>query len=219
MRDSNKNQSHSWLKGASTTSEDVEVYYDVWAKKYNEDLKDWQYHAPIEAAKLLKSFMPGAVKILDAGCGTGLTGITLREFGYADIAGIDISRKSITLAEETGAYSSLQQQDLQKQPFPFNIDEFDAVNCIGVLTYIEDPRSLFQEFCRIVRPGGYIVFTHREDLVNSFNYPELLKELEHKNYWKNLLTSKPKPYLPKNRNFTDEIKVVYYIFQTPEEKE
>lgn len=218
MKGSNKDQSHSWLKGASTTSEDVEVYYDVWAKKYNEDLKNWQYHAPIEAAKLLKSFMPGSVKILDAGCGTGLTGITLREFGYADIVGIDISRKSIALAEETGAYSSLQQQDLQKQPFPFNNDEFDAVNCIGVLSYIEDPISLFQEFCRIVRPGGYIVFTHREDLVISFNFQELLKELEYKNCWKNILTSEPKPYLPKNKDFTDEIKVVYYIFQTPEEK-
>ena len=162
--------------------------------------------------------MPGSIHILDAGSGTGLTGVTLREFGYADIAGIDISRKSITLAEETGAYSSLQQQDLQKQPFPFKNDEFDAVNCIGVLTYIKDPKSLFQEFCRIVRPGGYIVFTHREDLANSCNYPELLEDLEHKNYWKNLLTSEPKPYLPKHKDFTDEIKVVYYIFQTPEEK-
>lgn len=218
MRDSNKNQSHSWLKGASKASEDVEVYYDVWAKKYNEDLKNWQYHAPVEAAKLLKNFIPESAKILDAGCGTGLTGIALREFGYTDIVGIDISRKSIILAEETGAYSSLQQHDLQKQPFPFNIDAFDAVSCIGVLTYIEDLRSLFQEFGRIVRPGGYIVFTHREDLVKSFNYPKLLKELEHKNYWKNLLTSKPKPYLPKNKDFTDEIKVVYYIFQIPEEK-
>ena len=63
MRDSNKNQPHSWLKGASTNSEDVEVYYDVWAKKYNEDLTNWQYHAPIEAANLAEAIakFPAAV--------------------------------------------------------------------------------------------------------------------------------------------------------------
>jgi len=151
MKNSNNNKSSSWLKQASTTTEDVEFYYDAWAKKYNKDLKNWEYHAPVEAAKLLKQYIPESAKILDAG--------------------------------------------------------------FGVLTYIEDPKSLFREFCRIVRPGGYIIFTHREDLIKSFNYPEILKELEQQNYWKNLNISEPKLYLPKNKDFTDEIKVVYYTFQ------
>ena len=213
MKNSN-NKSYSWLKQASTASEDVELYYDAWAKKYNKDLKNWEYHAPVEAAKLLKRYIPESANILDVGCGTGLTGIALRELGYTDIVGIDISRESIILAEEAKAYSCLRQQDVQKQPFPFETDEFDAISCIGVLTYIEDPKSLFREFCRIVRPGGYIIFTHREDLIKSFNYHEILKELEHKNYWKNLKISDPKLYLPKNKDFTDKIKVVYYTFQT-----
>jgi 2-polyprenyl-3-methyl-5-hydroxy-6-metoxy-1,4-benzoquinol methylase len=102
--------------------------------------------------------MPETGRILDAGCGTGLTGNALKNMGYKDITGIDISRKSILLAQKAGAYSQLKQLDLQTQPFPFNQGEFDAVNCIGVLTNIKDPRPLFKEFCRIVRPSGYIVF-------------------------------------------------------------
>ncbi len=218
MSNPNKNQKHSWLKEASTISEDVAVYYDNWAEKYNEDLKEWEYQAPVEAAKLLTSCVPESGKILDAGCGTGLTGNALKNAGYTDITGIDISEKSIFLAQQTGAYSRLNQQDLQKQPFPFEQGEFDAVNCIGVLTYIEEPKSIFEEFCRIVRPGGCIVFTHREDLIKSSRYPEILKSLEDKGCWKNLLTSEPKLYLPKNENFTDEVKVVYFIFQTAEDK-
>ncbi len=116
MKNSNNNKSYSWLKQASTTSADVEFYYDAWAKKYNKDLKNWEYHAPVEAAKLLKQYIPESAKILDAGCGTGLTGIAL-------------------------------------------------------------------------------------------------KELEQQNYWKNLNISEPKLYLPKNKDFADEIKVVYYTFQ------
>ena len=213
-----KSQKHSWLKEASTISEDVAVYYDDWAEKYNEDLKSWEYQAPVEATKLLKKFMPESGKVLDAGCGTGLTGYALKDMGYKDITGIDISKKSILLAQKTGAYTQLKQLDLQKQPFPFKQSEFDAVNCIGVLTYIKEPKSLFQEFCRIVRPSGYIVFSHREDLLKVFRYFEILKELEDNGSWNNLFTSDPKLYLPKNENFTDAVKVVYYIFQTGEDK-
>ena len=115
----NKSQKHSWLKEASTISEDVAAYYDDWAGKYNEDLNSWEYQAPVEAAKLLKKFMPESGKILDAGCGTGLTGNALRDMGYKDITGIDISEKSILLAQKTGAYSRLEQFDLQKTTFSF----------------------------------------------------------------------------------------------------
>jgi len=218
MSGPDKNQEHSWLKEANTISEDVAVYYNDWAQKYNEDLKAWEYQAPVEAAKLLKKFMPESGKVLDAGCGTGLTGNALRDMGYKDITGIDISVKSVSLAQKTGAYSQLEKFDLQSQPFPFRKCEFDAVNCIGVLTYIKDPRSLFKEFSRIVRPGGYIVFSHREDLLKAFRFFEIIKELEDERSWDNLFTSEPKLYLPKNENFTDEVKVVYYIFQTGEDK-
>ena len=149
MNDPNKNQEHSWLKAASTISDEVAVHYDDWAEKYNEDLERWEYQAPAEAAKLLNCYVPESGKLLDAGCGTGLTGDALRGAGYTDITGIDISQKSISIAQQTGSYSRLNQQDLQKQPFPFKQDEFDAITCIGTLTYIEDPYPLFEEFCRI----------------------------------------------------------------------
>lgn len=216
MMNSNKDQSHSWLKRANTESAAVETYYDAWANEYNKDLKGWEYKAPVESARLLKNVCSEKINILDAGCGTGLTGLALKEYGFNKIVGIDISKKSILIAEKTDAYSDLKRQDLQKHPFPFKADAFDAVNCVGVLAYIDDPLSLFKEFCRIVRPGGYAVFTHREDLAVSSNYKELLRTLEYQNYWKKRLISEPKLYLPKNDSFSDEIKVIYYLFQISE---
>lgn len=218
MNDTQKTEDHLWLTIPSTKSEDVARQYDAWADKYNKDLEEWEYQTPAEAAEMLKIHLPESSKILDAGCGTGLTGNALMNAGFTDITGIDISKKSLSIAEQSGAYSRINQQDLQTQPFPYNESEFDAINCVGVLTYIKDPKPLFKEFCRIVRPGGYIVFTHREDLIDLYKYPEVLKELEKEGYWKNILTSEPKLYLPKNENFTNEIKVVFYVFQTNDNK-
>lgn len=154
MSDTSTEENHSWLKGASTKSDEVEVYYDDWAEKYDRELAEWDYKAPDEAAKMLQNHIKGDAKILDAGCGTGLTGTALRNAGFTNITGIDISAQSLPVAERTDAYVSVRQQDLQQLPFPFETDEFDAVNCVGVLTYIEDPGKLFEEYCRLVRSGG-----------------------------------------------------------------
>jgi SAM-dependent methyltransferase len=118
------------------------------------------------------------------------------------------------LHNRPGHIPGLHQQGLQKQPFPIKQDAFDAITCVGILTYIEDPYLLFEEFCRIVRPGGHIVFTHRKDFMKPHGFPEILEALEDKGHWKNLLTSEPEPYLPNNESFADEVKVIYFIFQT-----
>ena len=212
------NQKHSWLKETHTASADVAAYYDDWAEGYNKDLEAWEYQAPIEAARLLKKKTPASGRILDAGCGTGLTGMALIKEGYTNITGIDISEKSILLAQKSGAYSRLKKVDLQEHPFPFRQSEFDAVNCIGVLAYIKEPGSLFREFCRIVRPDGYIVFSHREDLLEKYNYSEILKEFEDNGSWENIFVSDPQLYLPENENYADDIKVIYYIFRTGKAK-
>ena len=212
MEESKTDDNHSWLKDGSTNSKEVAGYYDDWAVEYDKTLDEWEYQAPTDAAELFQKYVQTSGKILDAGCGTGLSGIALKRVGYSDITGIDISSKSIPIAERSGAYTRLLQQDLQEHPFPFATNEFDAVICIGVLSYVEDVPSLFQEFCRLVRPEGYIFFSHREDFFEQKNYPAILKALEEQNCWTNILTSEPKPYLPKNPDLKDT-SVLYCLFQ------
>ena len=170
----------------------------------------------VKAEGMLKACGPFEEKILDAGCGTGLTGTALKNTGYTRITGIDISANSLSLAHNTGAYERLAEQDLQRQPFPFKKGEFGGIICVGVLTYIEKPKALFEEFCRLVRPGGCIVFTHRDDLIKPYKYPEILLDLQERGCWKNLLTTEPKLYLPNNEDFADKVRVVYFLFRTAE---
>ncbi len=59
----------------------------------------------------------------------------------------------------------------------FNPTEFDAVECIAALSHVEAP-SLLHEFCRVVRPGGYVVFSQREGVYYERNYGNVLRAIE-----------------------------------------
>lgn len=200
-----------WAKGASSESSQVEEEYDILAETYNETLRAWQYESPRIAAELMKKFVSKKSKILDAGCGTGLTGTALREEGYNNIIGADISGTSLEIACKADAYTELCRLDMQK-PLPFQDNEFDAVECIGVLTYIENT-SLLHEFCRIVRPGGHVVFSQREDICHQRNYETELREMEESALWKQKFMSEPAPYLPKNADYAEKIKVQYFVYE------
>ena len=53
------------------------------------------------------------IKILDAGCGTGLVGIQLKKNGYLNIDGVDLSSKLLELVPPN-YYKKLTQIDLNK---------------------------------------------------------------------------------------------------------
>ena len=59
-------------------------------------MMDWNYTAPKEAVAVLKKYaLKKNLRILDAGCGTGLVGIELKKFGYSCIEGVDFSPKYV----------------------------------------------------------------------------------------------------------------------------
>ncbi len=151
-------------------------------------------------------------RILDAACGSGLTGTALRNLGYAHIEGIDISAQLLALAERTGAYERVERVDMQSFPLPFEDGEFDAVNFIGALTYFETTEIL-RELCRIVRSGGHVVFSQRDDIMRDQNYGEQLQELERDGCWKRVFGTEPMPYLPEHPEYGAAIKVQYFVYE------
>lgn len=144
---------------ASADSEAIAEYYDQWAAEYDNNLRDWNYEAPRIGANLLRQGVPLDERVLDAGCGTGLSGMALQALGYEHITGIDISQISLDLAEQTGAYEHLKLVDMQSLPLPYEADEFAGLQCVGVLTYVPDTDGILREFCRVVRSGGSVMFS------------------------------------------------------------
>jgi methyltransferase-like protein 27 len=203
-----------WGKGYSTDSATVERRYDELAETgtYDETFEGWGYVGPETAAAILRNFVPLDSRILDAACGSGLTGIALRNLGYQHIHGIDISSRLLELAERTGVYERLTRVDMQVFPLPFDDGEFDAVDFIGALTYFET-NEILRELCRVVRPGGYVVFSQRTDIMRDRDYGAQLAELERDGIWKRTFGTEPLPYLPHHPNYGDEIEVQYFVYE------
>ena len=93
------------LKSTPYTAEGAKVLYDDWVDKYDDTLKAWGYPAPRRIAETLTAMGYGektAIKVLDLGCGTGLSGEALKaaKIGSNGLVGVDISPKSIELLEK-----------------------------------------------------------------------------------------------------------------------
>lgn len=203
-----KELDHSWLRQASTDGGEVQALYDQWAHSYDETVKEWGYNAPTQAAKMLFADMPPDAFILDVGCGTGLTGVALREAGFVGkVDGIDLSPASLEEARKRNIYQTLRAVDLQALPLPIEDGTYDALLCAGVLTYISNDAQLWPEFARIVKPGGVVIATQRTDYFKERNYDALLKHSTA--YFSHINTSDPAPYLPGNEQYADEVGIHY----------
>ena len=203
-----------WGKEVSTESSTVESEYDTFARtgSYDETFDEWGYVGPQTAAAILRNYVPIDSRILDAACGSGLTGAALQHLGYARIEGIDISGELLELADRTGAYERVARVDMQALPLPFEDGEFDAVNFIGALTYFETDEIL-RELCRIVRSGGHVVFSQRDDIMREQNYQERLDALEQAGVWSRVFGTEPMPYLPQHPKYGADIEVQYFVYE------
>ena len=96
---------------------EVENYYDEWTieNKYDKDMVDWKYSGPQETVELFKKYvLKKDIKILDAGCGTGLVGIELKKNNFNNIDGADFSQKMLNLVPEN-VYKNLFKIDLNQK--------------------------------------------------------------------------------------------------------
>ena len=201
-----------WLLAGPTAPELVRPFYDEWVPTYDETLHAWGYQAPDHAAGLLLDALAGgATSILDAGCGTGLVGQALRDRGYlGHLTGIDLSPASLEAARNRGTYSDTHIVDMQ-QGLDFADDAFDALICVGVLTYVPDTDAIWREFARMVRPGGVVVCTQRQDMWDQRSCDVVATALEADGVWQVRQVSEPLPYMPGHADYTDQIGVRYLV--------
>jgi ubiquinone/menaquinone biosynthesis C-methylase UbiE len=118
------------------------------------------------------------LKILDAGCGTGLVGAILAsEHGAKHIDGIDISPGMLKIARRTAAYEDLVEVDLTKR-IPREDGSYDAVICVGTLTEGHVGPTVLDEFVRVVKKGGVVDATVLSTIWESHGFKDTVQELK-----------------------------------------
>jgi SAM-dependent methyltransferase len=115
------------------------------AEAHNQPL----FEAVLDAAKA----GPGT-RLLDVGCGSGLTLVLATQRG-AIPAGLDISPGLLEVARDRLPGADLRDGDLEY--LPFADATFDAVTGINAFQFAGDPRRALREAARVTRPGGRVV--------------------------------------------------------------
>ena len=78
----------------------LEIYAD-WAESYNDALAKYGYGTPSGIAAALAKSVSLKSRILDFGCGTGLSGLALRKVGFTKLDGLDISPSMLSKSQSS----------------------------------------------------------------------------------------------------------------------
>lgn len=93
------------------------------------------------------------LKILDAGCGTGLLAKKMETFG--DVWGVDFSEEAVKFSKKRG----INVKKANVTDLPFKENSFDLVVSVDVIYHksIKDDKKALEEFYRVLKPEGILI--------------------------------------------------------------
>ncbi|CAA6827625.1 MAG: Ubiquinone/menaquinone biosynthesis protein [uncultured Aureispira sp.] len=165
----------------------VSSFYNNWSDLYDKDVEEQQYIAPTFSAHFFLAFQKQVwqnpsdfhkIRIMDAGCGTGLSGLQLQKLGYTNINGCDIAQNMIDIAKGTNVYQSLSGDADINNLSAFANNQYDAVISCGVFTPGHVFPDALRELVRITKKSGFIVVVTRRSYYQSTNFQEVCDTLK-----------------------------------------
>lgn len=172
-------------------SDELTAAYGKWASEYDRETLSSSYCLPFFALSWVARHVPrGAGPLLDAGCGTGLSGPCLKALGYAPLEGLDFSEEMLKLAASRDAYDVLKRATLG-EVLPWSDGHFAACLSTGVFTEGHAPASGLNELCRITRKGGHAIFIVRDIVFESGGFAAVMSLLQENGLWRQVEESVP----------------------------
>ncbi len=147
------------------------VYFRKFLKVAPLALAIWR---GIEAYQLSRNSVKYKRPILDIGCGFGeFAGVF---YDHAVEVGIDIDDRDLLKARQIKKFKNLIVADARKLPFSNN--SFNTIISNSVLEHIPLVHKVFEESYRVLKPGGYLIFTVAIDtLYNNLFLTSLFEKL------------------------------------------
>lgn len=99
-----------------------------------------------------------SLRIVDLGCGTGLSGVPFRPYA-AHLCGIDMVPGMLQQAQHRGIYDTLQQSELHDALQATASGTYDVALAADTLIYVGRLEELFLELDRVLTSSGSILFT------------------------------------------------------------
>ena len=197
------------LKGIGNSKE-IKKFYDDWSNTYDLTLKEWGYIAPSHSTRILKKILTKKPKyLLDLACGTGLFVEKFKKiFPKCICDGSDISKEILEISNSKGLYRNLYQTSFENK---INLkNRYHLVSLIGAMTYCSNHNLLFKLVNSYLIKGGLFIFTQRIDLWDKLKFEDTINNLGN---FKKIYKSRPINYLPKNKDFGQNIKIRIVVLQ------
>jgi predicted TPR repeat methyltransferase len=138
----------------------VATLFDQHAEAFESILVDQlEYCVPLMVRQRIQALGLGPFqKMLDLGCGTGLTGGAMRDV-VEDITGLDISENMVEIAHEKDLYETLYVAEAADYLEDNEDGPFDLVTATDVLPYLGFLEELFFGVADNMEAGGLFIFS------------------------------------------------------------
>ena len=137
---------------ATLFDQHADVFEDVLVEQLD-------YHVPMLVRQRLQALNLGPfARVLDLGCGTGLTGSALRDMAE-DMTGIDLSENMVEIAHEKDVYETLYVAEVVDFLEDNDDEPFDLVTATDVLPYLGALEALFFGATENMNGGGLFIFS------------------------------------------------------------
>jgi ubiquinone/menaquinone biosynthesis C-methylase UbiE len=144
---------------AATEIEDVSKGYDLWSESYDQDTDNLLVLLDESVfAELLERVSIQGRRVVDVGCGTGRHWVRMLAREPAELVGYDVSSGMLEklARKHPGAKAHCTRGPaLGRTP----TETCDLVVSTLALSHIESAAAAFDEWARVLRPGGEVLLT------------------------------------------------------------
>lgn len=139
--------------------------------------------------------------MVDAGCGTGIHMMLLRDLGYT-MAGFDLREEMVAVARQRNPDAAIVQGDMRSYPLDGRVD--GIISMYGAINYLETEEGLdatFAGFLEHLNPGGIAI-------IDTRHYPNLDERVY---VWSNDEYTLAKRWIKRPQTRTSLYRVFYTI--------
>jgi 2-polyprenyl-3-methyl-5-hydroxy-6-metoxy-1,4-benzoquinol methylase len=144
---------------------ETELYSQIRQEAFGEDIGQNSWLTAVEQDMFLGwlDLSPGK-SLLDVACGSGGPALRIAATIGCSVVGIDVHEQAIATANSLAARRGLKElvefrvADATVQ-LQFPDASFDAITCIDSINHLPNRRSIIEEWARLLKPGGRLLFT------------------------------------------------------------
>jgi 2-polyprenyl-3-methyl-5-hydroxy-6-metoxy-1,4-benzoquinol methylase len=120
----------------------------------SESEKSAEYYSVVRQ-DVLSWIDPAGKRVLDVGCGSGATGLALKERGAAEVIGIEIVPEAAQQA--TKVLDQVLIGDAAQVPLDYPSGYFDIVLCLDVLEHLAYPEEALKRMVPLLSDKGQVI--------------------------------------------------------------